>query len=360
MHSASKTKKMGRFDNDHRNPSGLIETLNSAGIGTWTFDIFSRHFRPCDLAIKITGGVADSSLTVRSAMKLVAPAYLRKAYYLFYAGYLDHSLITLEFEMGSSEDLVEGKWLCLKGRYNPDKKEFSGLLYDITTQKICEMNTSVLVAKLSHELRGPLSTMKLYTQQCLKAARAMDSPIASFLEKSDNQIDRMNNLIEDLLFAATSEGKVIPLRKSNFLMEDLLETLIPGSFPCETAKRIILQTGEKHLLYADREKMIQVIMNYITNALKYSDETTNIIVATKTTGDNFLLSVQDFGIGVSTLEQKMIFQKYYRCRNVAAVPGHGIGLFVVREIIEAHAGTFGIHSKKNEGSTFYFTLPIER
>jgi len=85
-----------------------------------------------------------------------------------------------------------------------------------------------------------------------------------------------------------------------------------------------------------------------------------IIISSEQQKGKLKISVCDFGIGVNIIEQQKLFQKFYRCQNAGKIQGFGIGLFVVREIIEAHQGEVGIVSQIGEGSTFYFTLPINK
>jgi len=345
------------MNNNYSEIHSLTDTMNNAGIGTWSVDVFNNNFLACDLAKKLLGISLKDVDTVRKALKQLTPACLRKVYYAFYVGLHNQCPIQLEIQLGKQDGLPEDKWVYLTGKFNPFIQRFSGLVYDITDRKNCEINTAMLIAKLNHELRGPLCTIKLYTQRSLSIARSGNTDITNYLEKADLQINSMNNLIEDFLLVSTVENRKLIINKTFFLIRELLADVLLNSLSGEYNNRIIAQIGEAHKAYADRQKLTQVLINYISNAVKYSPANSKIIISSERIKGELRISVRDFGMGVSLFEQKNLFQKYYRCRNVADIQGYGIGLFVVREIIEAHQGRFGIISKSGEGSTFYFSLP---
>jgi signal transduction histidine kinase len=252
------------------------------------------------------------------------------------------------------------KWIFLTGKFDSNIQQFRGLIYDITERKNVESDRSILLAKLNHELRTPLATIKLCTQRSLITARAARLDIASLLEKADHQINRMNNLIDEFLLVSLNDSKRIILKKSFFYLKDVINEVLNDSFFGEHNERITISIDETQRLFADREKLVQVLNNYISNAVKYSPMDGRIIISCEQGNEKLKVSVRDFGIGVSVIEQQKLFQKYYRCQNVGRIQGYGIGLFVVREIIEAHQGEVGIVSQIGEGSTFYFTLPINK
>jgi len=335
----------------------LKDYLNIAGIGTWSVDIHNKKLVTCDLAKELFG-ISFKDLSVRKILKNLTPAYLRKVYYAFYVGLHNQCPILLEIQLANENNEDEGKWICLTGKFNPYLQQFAGLVYDITIQKNCEAKAAALIAKLNHELRGPLCTIKLYTQQSLNIARSEHLNIATYLEKADHQINRMENLVEEFLLVSTTENQNLILNKTFFLIKMLLEDTLSGFFAGQYNDRIMIQIDDAHKVYADRDKLTQVFINYISNAVKYSPPNSKIIVSSVKLKGEMKMTVRDFGMGVSLVEQKKLFQKYFRSGNVAGIQGYGIGLFVVREIIEAHQGRFGIISKIGEGSTFYFTLPL--
>ncbi|MEO6849639.1 MAG: ATP-binding protein, partial [Mucilaginibacter sp.] len=110
---------------------------------------------------------------------------------------------------------------------------------------------------------------------------------------------------------------------------------------------------------ADRDRIGQVLINFLTNAVKYSPEATLIKVSSVIEGDNVVVSVEDAGIGISKNDQAKIFERFFRVegKNEQTYPGFGIGLFIASEIIERHGGKIGVKSEPGKGSVFYFSLP---
>lgn len=330
----------------------LKKTLSYSGVGIWTYNVFNRLFTVCEEVEGITGGSIKGVISLRNVLKIISSSFIRKAYYAFQACSNDQDLLQLELLLNG------GKWILLKGMYNPGSYEFQGSMSDISGPKINDMNISTLIAKLGHELRSPLTTIRLYTQQSIKIAQNGNFEIIALLEMADRQISRINRLVDDFLLASTADGNAIILRKSWFFVKDIVMEILTEHFPCDTLQRFTLRISKKHIAFADREKIIQVLNNYISNALKYSPDTARIIINSQKRKDQLVINVQDFGVGISTEEQKDIFQKYYRCKNVSSIKGYGIGLYVVREIIEAHNGSFGVKSIIGRGSTFHFSIPV--
>ena len=113
------------------------------------------------------------------------------------------------------------------------------------------------------------------------------------------------------------------------------------------------------MVIGNEERIEQVFMNLINNAVKYSPENRNIIVRTKEDGISAIVSVTDFGVGMSEPEQKFVFERFYRVNgNNFLTPGLGMGLYIASEIIKEHQGEIRVKSKLNKGSVFSFSLPL--
>jgi signal transduction histidine kinase len=140
------------------------------------------------------------------------------------------------------------------------------------------------------------------------------------------------------------------------LIEDILEEMRTNS----PGHKIIFNQSPPISVYADKDRISQVLVNLLTNAVKYSPNADTIIVKTQTTPGQLIISVKDFGIGISDFERDKIFERFYRVegRNEKTFPGFGIGLFIVREIVSYHNGKVWVESEKDYGSTFYFSLPV--
>ena len=124
----------------------------------------------------------------------------------------------------------------------------------------------------------------------------------------------------------------------------------------------ILKKGEfDSNIYADEMRIEQVIINFITNAIKYAPDGEEIHITTEMRGEEVYFSVRDFGIGMSEEHQQKVFEKFYRIEETSArFQGLGIGLYICQEIIERHDGMIGANSILNEGSEFYFQIPAHQ
>jgi signal transduction histidine kinase len=122
----------------------------------------------------------------------------------------------------------------------------------------------------------------------------------------------------------------------------------------------ILEKPPKVQVFGDRDRIGQVLINLLTNAMKYSPDADTVIVRIAIDGGNVLLSVQDFGIGIAEAYQKKIFEQFYQVNEPAekTYPGLGIGLYIACKIIERHQGKLWVQSRKGEGATFSFCLPL--
>ena len=121
---------------------------------------------------------------------------------------------------------------------------------------------------------------------------------------------------------------------------------------------IVKNGGNNVTLFADRDKLIQVVTNYLTNAVKYSDGNPTIDLDIKLDGAEVVVSVRDYGKGIPTKDLPYIFNRFYRAEKTKGLEGLGLGLFLSRQIVEAHNGRTWVESREGEGSTFFFSLPL--
>jgi len=182
------------------------------------------------------------------------------------------------------------------------------------------------------------------------------------LEKSLKQVDNMTGMINGFLNVSRLDSGQMHIDKTVFdfqvllseIEDEVLSTIFTHSF-------IFTSSGSQSIL-ADREKISQVLHNLIGNAVKYSPMGTAVTVEYLTIGDNRLkVNVQDYGKGISADDQKRIFERYYRVKDIndTSVAGFGIGLYLCKEIIELHGGTIEVRSLPEEGTLFSFILPID-
>ncbi len=258
------------------------------------------------------------------------------------------------------------RWMVNKGvpRYNVNG-DFEGYIHafmNIHDIKLQEKQKDLFIGMASHELKTPVTSVKGYVQ--LLSAKYKDSDDV-FLKKALHTIDKqilvLTSLITDLLNLSKMKRGGLQLKKSVFIINELLENIISQIQMVNPTHTITLNTIKETQVYADKERLGQVITNFLTNAVKYAPESKKIEVFCKLEDKLVRVSVQDYGIGIKEENKEKIFKRFYReeGRDENTFPGFGIGLYIAADIIKKHKGTIGVESKKGKGSTFYFTIPIE-
>lgn len=237
----------------------------------------------------------------------------------------------------------------------------SKIARDITDKKKEEQRRNDFLAMVSHELKTPLTTLHSYTQMLLgKAKKEQDSFSVMALTKMESQTKRMNTMIVDFLNLGRLEEGKLPLIKEVFDLHVLLEEVIEDSRALGTAHTLQLNDAGSVLVNADRNKISQVILNLISNAIKYSAGDSIVEITSVLKESEVTISVKDSGIGISSRDQKRLFERFYRVENekIKNVSGFGIGLYLVSEILRSHESQIEVESEEGVGSVFYFSLNI--
>lgn len=229
----------------------------------------------------------------------------------------------------------------------------------VTERKELERRKDDFIAIASHELKTPVTSIKLYMQLLhRKFKTAKDQKSADSVAKMDGQLNKLTNLINDLLDVSKIEGGKLRLNLDNFDLNSLVEE-IAENMQVTTKHLIIKKLGNSGEVYGDRDRVGQVLTNFISNAIKYSRGTDKIIIKTINDKKGVTLSVKDFGVGLTPKEQGKVFERFNRAgqEEPGGLPGLGLGLYISSEIINRHKGKIWVESKKGKGSVFYFSLP---
>jgi PAS domain S-box-containing protein len=248
----------------------------------------------------------------------------------------------------------------------PIKKddEFAGFIKifrDRTHQRAHEKRKDDFVAIAGHELRTPLAILKMNIELLLlKMPTTRDKEVAEALKNMNEHVDRLAHLVTDLLdLSKIAAGKLVPVKKP-LNLKKIIENEVQGHYQkiSENHTIILLPSDDKEVM-ADKDLIIQVLYNLISNAIKYSPQADKVEVAVKAQKNGVKVTVRDYGIGIDKNERNKIFDRFYRVDNVKrqTTTGLGVGLFVCLEIVNAHQGTIGVESTVGKGSTFFFTIP---
>jgi PAS domain S-box-containing protein len=259
------------------------------------------------------------------------------------------------------------RWVRATGKVFFDEKDvplrFIGAVLDITAQKQDEQRKNDFIAMVSHELKTPLTSLKAYIQMLTGRARKQDDAFTfAALDKVNRQVNKMTVMINGFLNVSRLEAGKIHLEKRDFNLDELIR---------QTVDDITLTAGRHHIIYqsigfievnADSDKIGQVIHNFLSNAMKYSSTGKDIVVTCSIDGGEVRVNVRDEGMGISLHNQEKLFERFYRVdtHETKTISGFGIGLYLCAEIIRRHEGQIGVESDEGKGSTFFFTLPLNK
>ncbi len=234
----------------------------------------------------------------------------------------------------------------------------AGSTRDITTRKQLESQKDDFMAIVSHELKTPVTSIKAFTQVLQnRFARAGDEKSSALLGKMNAQINKLASLIGDLLDVTKIEGGQLQFNEDYFSFDELVDEVVEEIQRTANKHTLEKQGATKKTVYGDRDRIGQVIINFLTNAIKYSPDSEKIIVKSLAEEDHVKLCVQDFGTGIPKERQQQIFERFYRVSGNETIPGIGLGLYISAEIIRRQGGTIGVESEEGQGSTFCFSLP---
>lgn len=235
----------------------------------------------------------------------------------------------------------------------------ASIIDDITAHKEMEKRKDDFVNIASHELKTPITSMKLFVDVLLRR-KTYDQKSDKMLTSVKNQILRLQDLVSDLLDVSRLQTGKLTFRKEEFRLDKVVAETVEELQQITTETEIVVVKKTPIVIYADKFRIMQVVTNLVTNAVKYSAPNTTINVAIRRKSNYAVVSVQDFGIGIPPDHQRKIFQRLYQApgSQARAFRGLGMGLYICREIIRRHHGKIWVESEKGKGSTFYFTLPL--
>ena len=273
----------------------------------------------------------------------------------------EHSKFDLEFRIKKPDGSIV--WVAERGenQFEDGKAvKMFGTSIDITERKNLEQQKDDFIGIASHELKTPVAVMKGYVAMIEKLLRKKGSlQEADLLSKVNQQIVRITTLINDLLDVTKIESGTIKFDQQVFDFDRMVAEIIDSMQHISDHKLIQKgSTGQK--VFGDKDRIGQVIINLISNAVKYSPEADTVIIESGVQDSVIKLVVKDFGIGISEKNIDKIFNRFYRIREESGnkSSGLGLGLYISAEIIKRHAGSMLVESKEGEGSVFGFTLPV--
>lgn len=241
------------------------------------------------------------------------------------------------------------------------------VIQDITEQKRLDNARREFVANVSHELRTPLTTVKSYAETLIELSEdngTDDSMTRSFLNIINGEADRMTRLVKDLLLLSRLDYSLKDMPREPFDISKMIHSLCDRLSITSKEKQQTLvyePTNALPLYIGSPDRIEQVLINIITNAVKYTPQGGTIRVTTMHMYSSITIKVTDNGIGIPEDKLEHIFERFYRVDKARSreMGGTGLGLAIAKEIVEAHDGTIEIKSKSGSGTEVIITLPIQ-
>lgn len=232
-------------------------------------------------------------------------------------------------------------------------------------QNVNELKSHFL-ANVSHELKTPLISITKSANLILSGLKEMkEEEIVHFLEIIERQGNHLQNIIRDLLDITALEAGKMRLYKRNVDLQRLVDIAVKNTQVLADRKKITISLSVKTTdatIFADESRILQVLINLIDNAIKFTPENGRIEIGVFSEGENkksLRVAVKDTGIGIPEEKIRVIFERFAQAHDptVGNQAGNGLGLTIVKEIVSLHSGTVWVESEEKKGSTFYFTLP---
>lgn len=257
------------------------------------------------------------------------------------------------------------RWISVNGSLVKTKdgtrKRLMGIIRDITEQKNLQLQKDNFIGMASHELKTPVTAIKAYihvVEQML--LRKGSSAEAAMMQKMDSQINRLTSLINDLLNIANINSGRLEYKQDCYNLTVLAVEITEELQRTTDTHQLKLYALEMAMVLCDRERISQVMINLISNAIKYSPESDAVEISLIVKDEKAVFSVRDFGIGIDIESQPKVFEQFFRVGNQKhqSFQGFGLGLFISSEIIKREGGKIWVESEENVGSTFSFMLPL--
>jgi two-component system CheB/CheR fusion protein len=309
--------------------------------------------------VEYTGFDVEESNTKQS--ELLHPDDLERSVMRWQAALAEKSKYEGEFRL---KRMTDGVYRWHYSEAIPFKDEHGnitawiGTNIDVDDQKKELEKKDEFIGVASHELKTPLTSLKGYIQ-LIEFQDNLSDAAKIYVTKATSSINKLQHLIDELLDASKIKAGKLKFEKQNFNLTKLVSLCIENSTYMYPAYKITKELQDDIMVYGNDERIEQVLMNLINNAVKYSPIKKEIIIRAEKNIDSAIVSVIDFGIGMLNSDQDMVFERFYRANHhESTMPGLGMGLYISSEIIKEHNGEINVRSKLNEGSVFSFSLPL--
>jgi two-component system phosphate regulon sensor histidine kinase PhoR len=235
------------------------------------------------------------------------------------------------------------------------------LFQDLTEMRSLQTMRREFVGNISHELRTPLAAIKAIIDTLQDGAIDDKQAARDFLNKVDVEVDGMTQIVAELTELSRIETGRIKLELEPVNINSLIEEVAARLSPQAERQQVSLSTelsSDLPLVQADKERIQQVILNIVHNAIKFTPSGGRVAISTKLDGESVVARVSDTGIGISKDDLPHIFERFFKADKSRSTSGTGLGLAIAKHIVQTHGGSIWVESEEGKGSMFSFSLPL--
>lgn len=237
------------------------------------------------------------------------------------------------------------------------------VFHEIITERMeLEKRKDEFISLASHELKTPVTTLKGFAQLLQRRLKKRgDTQSLDPLRRMETQLNKLTMMINDLLDISRIQAGKLTFREDRFDLAKLVAETVENLQETISTHRLLVSGKTPALVHGDRDRIGQVLINLLTNAVKYSPHADQVLIFISQEENSVRVCIQDFGSGIPADQQEQIFERFYQVSNGGKntnLTGLGIGLYISKEIIQRHQGRIWVESAVGQGSSFYFTLPL--
>ncbi len=247
--------------------------------------------------------------------------------------------------------------------FQEQPRQMVGFALDNSARKELEQRKDDFISMASHELRNPLTALKLQTSLLQRQLAKQGVPAsAPALSRMETQINTITRLVEELLDVSKIQAGRLEYVQERVDLDALLGEIAETMQQTHPSHRMLLHGAVRASLLGDRDRLGQVFTNLLGNAIKYSPDAQTVEMDLSSSPETVTIRVRDHGLGIPREQREKIFERFYRAADPKqrAIPGLGMGLYIVAEVVKRHRGTITVDSEVGKGSSFTVTLPLMR
>lgn len=337
--------------------------LETAKLGVWQLDLSTGLF-DCSITCKANFGLPPETVfTFDALLEAVLPEDRERIRREVASAVAERGLYETEYRVRWPDTTVH--WIAARGQafYGEDGSplRMAGMTLEITERKEFEYRKDEFIGIASHELRTPVTALKGYTQLLQrKFVQQGLQEHATILTRMDGQLNRLTKLVVDLLDISKMQMGKVAYSIAPFDFDAWIQNLTHDLQQASAQHTIMLTGAASRKVMGDHDRLEQVFINLITNAIKYSPHAERVDVKIAPELDSVTVHIKDYGVGIPKQHHRKIFDRFYRVSSLSNnfFPGLGVGLYITHEIIQAHNGKIWLESAEEQGSTFFVSLPL--